>query len=375
MSLTLSEEQLLLKDSAEKFFAKASPVSRMRALRDTRDETGFSQEIWKEMAALGWLGIAFSEAHGGSEMGIGELGVVLFEAGRVLAPEPLLSTLLMGANAVRLSDNEALKSDVLPAVAMGERVVALAWEETGRFNPYAVSTKAQSVDNGYMISGEKTYVLDAHVADQMVVVARLSGQTNDKDGLVLILIDADAEGISIQRTTLMDGRNAAQVTFSQVEVSADRLLGDGDLLDLVLHQATMGLVAEMLGMMDETFERTLEYLKEREQFGVKIGTFQALRHRAAEMFAELEFARSLMLDGFAAIDEGRNDIALSVSAAKAQANKAARLIGEEGVQMHGGMGMTNDLDIGLFLKRLKAAELALGDETYHQRRFASLQGY
>lgn len=375
MSLILSEEQQMLKESAQKFFADHSPITRMRKLRDERDPVGFSRDLWKQMAELGWLGIMLPGAHGGSEMGIRELGVVIMEAGRVLAPEPLLSTLLLGANAVRLSSNDTAKSDMLPAVTAGERLVTLAFEEAGRFDPYAITTEAVSVGDGYSITGEKGYVIDGHMADQMVVLARTSGAPHDRDGLALFLIDADTDGVEIQRTTMMDGRGAARVTFSSAEVGANRLLGDADLLDHVLDQATMGLVAEMLGMVDEVFERTIAYLKEREQFGVKIGTFQALRHRAAEMFAELEFARSLLLDGLAAIDEGRDDAALSVSAAKAQANKTARLIAAEGVQMHGGMGMTDELDMGLFLKRLKAAEVTFGDETYHQRRFASLRGY
>ncbi len=375
MSLIFNEEQQMLAESAQKFFADNSPITRMRKLRDERDATGFSQDLWKQMAELGWLGIMLPEEYGGSDMGLRELAVVLMEAGRVLAPEPLLSTLLLGANAVRLSANAAVQSDVLPTVAAGERLVALAFEETGRFNPYAIATEAASSGDGYAITGEKGYVLDGHVADQMVVLARTSGASGDRDGLALFLVDTDADGIDVQRTTMMDGRNATRVTFSSVAVSADRLLGGADLLDHVLDQATMGLVAEILGMVDEVFECTIAYLKEREQFGVKIGTFQALRHRAAEMFAELEFSRSLMLDGLSAIDEKREDAALSVSAAKAQASKTARLIAAEGVQMHGGMGMTDELDIGLFLKRLKAAELALGDETYHQRRFASLRGY
>lgn len=375
MSLTLSEEQQILKESAEKFFTNMSPVSRMRALRDTGDETGFSYDLWQEMAKLGWLGIPFSADHGGSEMGLRELGVVLFEAGRALAPEPLLSTVLMGANAVRLSDKEALKAEILPTVAEGARVVAFAHQESGRFAPYHVQTEAVAQGDGYAISGEKSYVLDGHVADQLVVLARLSGQPGERDGLALFLVDRQADGIAVESNTRMDGRKVARVSLANVAVSADNMLGDADLLDRVIDQATMGLVAEMVGMADEVFERTVSYLKEREQFGVKIGTFQALRHRASEMFAELEFARSLMLDGLAAIDEGRDDASLSVSAAKAQANKTARLVGAEGIQMHGGMGMTDDLDIGLFVKRMKAAEFSLGDETYHHRRFASLSGY
>ena len=375
MTLTLTDEQLLLRDAVQSFLADNSPLSRMRALRDERDVTGFSHEIWKSMADLGWLGIQLPEAHGGGGMGLGELGVILTECGRVLAPEPLVSTLLLGANAVRLSTNEALQADVLPAVAAGDRLIALALEETGRFNPYAIETQATSTEGGYSITGEKRYVLNGHTADQIVVVARTSGTARDRDGVALFLVDANIEGIEVQRTTMIDGRNAANVSFAGVQVGEDRLLGDADLLDQALDHATVGLAAEMVGVADAAFEQTLQYLKDRDQFGAKIGAFQALRHRAAEMFGELEFARSLVLDGLAAIDEGRDDAPASVSAAKAQANKAARLIGAEAIQMHGGMGMTDELDIGLFFKRLRAAEVCLGDRTYHLRRFASTQGY
>lgn len=375
MSLTANEEQQLLRDAARSFLKDNSPVSRMRGLRDERDATGFSRDLWKAMADLGWLGIQFPTEHGGSGMGLGEVAIIMTECGRVLAPEPLLSTLLLGANAVRLSANEALAAEVLPAVAAGERFVAFALEETGRFNPYAIGTAAVPTADGYAITGEKRYVLDGHTAHQIVVVARISGAPGDRDGLALFLVDAEVEGVEVQRTTMMDGRNAATVSFAGPVVDADRLLGDATLLECVLDQATLGLAAEMVGMADEAFERTLAYLGDREQFGVKIGTFQALRHRAAEMFAELEFARSLVLDGLSAVDEDRDDISLSASAAKAQANKAVRLIGAEAIQMHGGIGMTDELDIGLFFKRLRTADITLGDASYHLRRFASLQGY
>ena len=375
MALTLSEDQQLLQDSARSFLDDKSPVSRMRALRDERDATGFSRAVWKVMADLGWLGIQLRAEHGGSGKGLREVAVIMTECGRVLAPEPVLSTLLLGANAVRLSSNEALKGDVLPAVAAGQRLIAFALEETGRFDPYAINTAAVLTADGYCITGEKRYVLDGHTADQIVVVARTSGAAGDRDGLALYFVDADTDGVEIVRTTMMDGRNAARVGFAGVNVGADRLLGNAELLDRVLDEATLGLAAEMVGMAEEAFERTLEHLKEREQFGVKIGTFQALRHRAAEMFAELEFARSLVLDGLSAVDEDRDDISLSASAAKTQANKAARLIGAEAIQMHGGIGMTDELDIGLFFKRLRAADITLGDTSYHLRRFASLKGY
>ena len=371
MALILSEEQLMLRESAQTFLGDTSPVSRMRELRDAYDDKGYTPDVWKQMSELGWLGILLSEDHGGSDMGLSELGVVLLECGKVLAPEPLLSTLLLGANAVRLSDNDALQKDVLPAVAEGERVLAMALDEGGRFDPYAVSTK---VENG-AITGAKQHVLDGHVADQIVVVARASGTSGDRDGLALYLVDANASGVSITRNRRVDGRNVAEVKFDGVEVGPDRLLGDADLLDRVLDQATVGLSAEIIGTAEEAFERTLKYLKDREQFGEKIGTFQALRHRAAEMWSDLEFARSAVLDALAAVDEGRSDAAIAVSAAKSLASKTARLIGGEAIQMHGGIGMTDEEEIGLFFKRLKAAELSLGDATYHQRRFATLQGY
>ncbi len=375
MAVILSEEQLLLRESAQTFLADQSPVSRMRELRDDFDDTGYTPALWKQMADLGWLGILIAEEHGGSDMGLGELGVVLHECGRVLAPEPLLSTLLLGANAIRLGDNEALQKDVLPAVAEGDRIVAFALEESGRFDPYGVATRAESAGGGHTITGTKTHVLDAHVADQIVVVARTAGDAGDREGLALFLVDANAKGVSITRTRRIDGRNAALVELDGVEVGADRMLGGSDLLDQVIDQATVGLAAEMIGTAEEAFERTLTYLKDREQFGSKIGTFQALRHRAAEMFSELEFARSVVRDALSAVDEGRDDASLCVSAAKAQTSKAARLVGAEAIQMHGGIGMTDEEEIGLFFKRLKAAELSLGDATYHRRRFASLQGY
>lgn len=376
MPLTLNEDQQLLKEAASGFLQDNSPVSRMRHLRDDGDATGFSLPLWKAMADLGWLGIQLPEEHGGSGMGLSELAIITAECGRVLAPEPFLSTLLLGANALRLSTAAPLRAQVLPAVAAGDRLIALALEETGRFAPYRIATEATSTGGGgYSITGEKRYVLDGHTADHLIVVARTTGAPGERDGLTLLLVDADAEGITTQRTTMIDGRNAARLTFAGVEVGTDRVLGGADLLDQVLDQATLGLAAEMVGAAEAAFEQTLQYLKDRDQFGVKIGTFQALRHRAAEMFAELEFARSLVLDGLSAVDTGRHDVSLSASAAKAQANKAARLIGAEAIQMHGGIGMTDELDIGLYFKRLRAADITLGDQSYHLRRFASLQGY
>ena len=378
MGLILSEDQLILREMARNFCEEKSPVERMRALRDAADPDGFSRALWKEMGELGWAGILLPEDFGGAAMGYADLGVVLGECGRVLAPEPFLSTVLLGANAILLGGSEVLQKELLPDVASGERILALAFQEQGRFAPYAVATSAVAEGSGYRIRGEKLHVLDGNVADQIVVVARSAGNAGDRDGLSLFVVDAGADGVSVQRTLMVDGRNAARASFDTV-VDGSRLLGESgrgaEILDAVFDRATVGLCAEMVGTFEEAFERTLAYLKTREQFGVKIGTFQALRHRAAQMFSELEFARSVVRDAETALDEGRADAAECASAAKARCSDVAHLIGGEAVQMHGGTGMTDEEEIGLFFKRLKAAELTLGDGNYHRARYAGLRGY
>jgi len=379
MGQILTEDQLILRDMARGFFDEKSPVERMRALRDSRDATGFSRELWKEMGELGWIGIPFPESVGGAEMGYGELGVVLGECGRVLAPEPFLSTVLLGGNALLLGGNEPLQKELLPDVCSGSRILCLAFQEQGRFAPYAVETRAARDGDGFRLRGAKQFVLDGHVADQIVAVARTAGSPGEREGLSLFVVDAGARGLTVERTELLDGRNAARVSFEDVPVDGARVLGEIDggaeVLDAVFDRAAVGLCAEMVGTFEEAFERTLEYLKTREQFGVKIGTFQALRHRAAELFGELEFARSLVRDAQSAIDDGRDDVAECASAAKARCSDVANRIGGEAIQMHGGIAMTDEEEIGLFFKRLKAAELTLGDAIHHRNRFAGLRGY
>ncbi|MEE3327122.1 MAG: acyl-CoA dehydrogenase family protein [Myxococcota bacterium] len=379
MGLILTEDQLILRDMAKSFFDEKSPVERMRTLRDSRDETGFSRDLWKEMGELGWIGILFPESVGGADMGYGELGVVLAECGRVLAPEPFHSTVLLGGNALLLGGNESLQKELLPEICSGDILTTLAFQEHGRFAPYAVETTAKPDGGAYRIEGCKRFVLDGHVADQIITVARTAGSPGERDGLSVFVIDAKSPGLVVERAEMLDGRNAASITFNGVSVEASCTLGQidagADLLDADYDRATIGLCSEMFGCLEETFERTLEYLKTREQFGVKIGTFQALRHRAAHMFGEMEFARSVVRDAQSAIDEGRDDLAECASAAKARCSDVAQLIGGEGIQMHGGIGMTDEEEIGLFFKRLKAAEVTLGDALYHRNRFATLRGY
>ncbi|HKJ25133.1 MAG TPA: acyl-CoA dehydrogenase family protein, partial [Myxococcota bacterium] len=228
MGLALSEDQRILKDTARGFLAERSPVSRMRALRDAEDATGFSRELWREMAEMGWVGIVFPEDVGGAGMGFGEFGVVLEECGRVLAPEPFVSTVLLGGQAVLLGASDALRKDLLTGACSGERLLALAFQERGRFDPFAVATRAERAGDGYRVDGRKQFVLDAHVAETIVVVARTGGEPGERDGLTLLAVDADAPGLTVRRNAMVDGRNAGDVFFEGVTVSADRVLGPVD---------------------------------------------------------------------------------------------------------------------------------------------------
>jgi len=379
MTMILDDEQQMLQKTAREFFDQHAPVSHMRELRDTHDETGFSQKIWKEMAGLGWAGITQAEAYGGSELGYAELGVVLEESGRSLSPSPFFSTVVLGGEAVAAAGSEDQKTALLPGVCSGDTILALAFQETGRFDRYQTATRAEKVGDRYRLSGEKIFVLDGHVAHHLIVVARTRGEAGDRDGLSLFVVDPKSAGVEITRSLMVDSRNAARIAFDGVEVGADAVLGpvDGaaDTLDRVFDRATLALCAEMLGSACEAFERTVAYLKTRKQFGVVIGSFQALKHRAANMFCELELSRSIVLDGLRAIDEEREELPSLVSAAKARLSDVAALVSCEAIQMFGGIGMTDEEEIGFFLKRARTAELFLGDASHHRDRFAELQGF
>jgi len=380
MSLILNEDQLLLKQSAADFVKNESPVARVRRIRDSQDADGFSRDLWKKMAELGWQGILIPEQYGGLGMGYLEMACVLEECGRNLVPEPLLSTVLLGANAILLGGSDEQRASQLPQVVDGSLLLALAYHERGaRYDPFEVATTATRRGAGYVLSGEKTLVFDGHVADRLVVSARTSGQTDACDGISLFLVESGAPGLDVIPQSTMHLRNAALVRLSEVEVSSDALLGKegagGAVLADVIDRATVGLCAEMLGASQAAFDMTLDYLKTRKQFGVLIGSFQALKHRAARMYIELELARSSVLGACEALDTGAEDWRQAVSLAKARCSDMATLVGHEGIQMHGGIGMTDEHDIGFYAKRARGAELTFGDATYHRDRFAALSGF
>jgi len=382
MALVLTEEQELLRQTARELVSARSSLKRIRQLRDGHDPTGFSRELWNEMARLGWVGILVPEPYGGAGLGYTELMVVLEELGRGLVPEPMLSTVLLGAEAVRLGGSEAQRSEHLPAVAGGERLLAFAYQERrSRYDPRRVETRAERAGGGWRLTGEKIQVLDGHVADVIVVSARTSGQAHDAEGITLFLVRRDAPGIRVERQRRIDARAAALVGLDGVRVGPEAVLGGVDggatLCERVLDRATIGFTADMLGGMVAAFEMTLDYLKTRRQFGVPIGSFQALKHRAARMYVEIELARSAVMAAHRALDEQADDVQAGrlAAIAKARCSDAYMLIGHEAVQMHGGIGMTDEHDIGFYLKAARAAEIMFGDAAYHRDRLAALEGY
>ena len=379
MSLLLDDEQRMLRDSAHAFLEARSPVAALRALRDSRDPLGYSRELWRQMAELGWAGIVVPEEFGGLGFGFAGLGAVIEETGRTLTASPLFATCVLGASAVLLAGSEAQKQAVLPQIASGELCLALALEESHRHDPSGVRLEARRVGGGFRLNGAKQFVLDGHSADRLVVVARSHGTAGETDGLSLFLVDANAPGVARTRSMLMDSRNAARIEFADVDVGPEALLGTEGAawpaLEQVLDRGRAAIAAEMLGGVQETFERTVEYLKQREQFGTRIGTFQALQHRAAHMFAEIQLLKSVVRDACSSVDDNPALLPLSASLAKAKANDTFELVSNEAVQMHGGIGTTDELDIGLFLKRARVAMQILGDARFHRARYATLRGF
>ena len=376
MPLVLSSEAQMVRDTALAFFRERSPITALRRLRDTNDADGFSRSLWREMADLGWTGFLVPEDQGGSDFGVTGLAQVMEAAGRTLAATPLLSTALLGASLLALAGSADQKDEHLPPLVAGERLFALALEETSRHAPARIATAAVKDGTGYRLSGEKTFVLDGHVADVLIVAARTSGDRDDRTGVTLFLVQADAFGVTRTRTIMVDSRNAARVRLDGAPgIVLGPVDGGSDILDTVLDRARACLAAEMLGSASEAFERTVQYLKDRKQFGVAIGSFQALKHRAAQMFCEIEVTRSSVLAACSALDDGGNDAAALASLAKAKASDTLYLCGNEGVQMHGGIGMTDEHEIGFFLKRARVAQATFGDAAFHRDRYAALLGY
>jgi alkylation response protein AidB-like acyl-CoA dehydrogenase len=327
---------------------------------------------------MGWAGIVIPEAYGGVEMGFLTFGVVLEELGRQLTASPLLASGLVGASALVLGGSEAQKQAWLPKIAEGSAIVTLAVDDGPRHAPERTPFAAEAVDGGFRLNGSKAHVLEGLAADAFIVVARTSGRPGDEGGTSLFLVESNAKGLTRARRATADSRGYAQVDFANVQVGADALVGELDagsgVLDATLDRARAGLAAEMLGTAAQSFDMTLEYLKTRVQFGQVIGSFQALGHRAAGLFTEMEMARSCVEAALQAIDAGDDDVPLLCSLAKAKAGDFLHHMSNELIQIHGGIGMTDEFDAGLYLKRARAVEATFGNQAYHRDRFATLSG-
>ena len=372
MPLILTEEQTMLQEAADGFLSEHAPIGHLRKLRDGRDADGISRDLWRAFGEMGFAGVIIPEAHGGSGLGAVEAGVIAESLGRTLTPSPFFASGVLSAKAL-MGGSEAQQAEWLPRIAAGEAIVALAVDEGAKHAPSKIATTAERSGNGFKINGTKGFVLDGHVADALIVVARTDA------GLTLFLVDPKTAGVEIERTAMVDAHNAARVTLSDVSVDADAVIGEVNggetLLESALALGRACAASGLIGAGDQAFKVTLEYLRTRKQFGKLIGEFQALQHRSAHLFTELELARAATLAALQAIDAGREDAGLAASVAKAKAGRVAELAVQEAVQMHGGVGMTDEYDVGLFMKRVRVLNELLGDAGFHAERLARSQGF
>ena len=379
MALILNEEQQSLKDIAKEFLQKNAPVTHFREVRDTQNQQGYDNSLWQEMVNLGWSGILIPEEYGGFDFGMIGMGSIFEEMGKTLTPSPLFSTGVLGASLISLGGNDNQKQFLLPQIVEGNLTTALALEETNRHAPFSIATEAKKEGDNFEISGEKTFVIDGHSANLIIVASRTEGATDDASGITLFLVDPESKGVEITKTSMVDSRNAASIKFNKVIVSQSEILGEQNngaaVLEEVLDRAQIAISAEMLGNASQAFDLTLEYLKERKQFGAVIGTFQALQHRAAEMYSELELTKSSVIAACNAVDEKSNDLKRMASLAKFKAGETNYLVTNEAVQMHGGVGVTDEYDVGLFMKRARVTEQIFGNSEYHLDRYANLSDY
>ncbi len=379
MALVLTEEQSMLRDSARGLISDKAPVAHLRSLRDSKDATGFSRDLWKAFAEMGFSGLLVPENFGGSGLGCVEAGVVMEEIGRTLMPSPFLSTAVLAVSALSRGGSDAQKSAHLPKIADGSLLAALAVDEGAKHRPLMTKLQAVRSGNGFRLSGDKAFVVDGHTADLLIVAARTAGKAGEREGLTLFLVDPKTKGITTERTAMVDSHNAARIVFDNTEVNADGVLGDVDqgfgLLEGVLNIGRGAVASEMVGLSEEVFGRTVGYLKERKQFGKLIGEFQALQHRAAQLYIEIEITRAAVLKALQTLDGDFANASAAFAVAKARAGTTATRAVQEGVQMHGGMGMTDQFDIGFFMKRARVCQELFGDANYHADQLARMKSY
>jgi alkylation response protein AidB-like acyl-CoA dehydrogenase len=375
MPLYLNDEQTMLADTTKDFVAEHAPVSHMRALRDANDATGFSRDLWKQFAEMGFTGILIGENEGGLGLGHVEAGIVLEQIGRNLSPSPFLSTAVAAVEALKGTPHAARW---FPGILAGETVAALAIDEAAKHRE-AIGLKAERSGNGFRLTGRKQFVTHGHIADLLIVAARTAGAADDAHGITLFAVDKGAAGLTAEAERLADASIAARLELDGVEVDADAVIGEVDAgrdpLARLLRAGRTGASAELLGVGGGAMDMTVGYLKERKQFGVVIGSFQALQHRAAHLYSEMEVARAAVLKAQQLLDAGDESADAAVSVAKAMTALATTLSVQEGVQMHGGIGMTDEYDIGFYMKRARVLAEMFGDANFHADRLAIAAGY
>ena len=379
MKLILTEEQEFLRDTAKDFAQERTPVTHFRSLRDNKDENLWDKDIWQEMVNLGWSGILIPEEFGGSDFGVAGISVILQECGKTLTPSPLFSTGVLGAYAISNFGTQEQKEKYLSKIVSGEITTALAVDESSHHDPCKTLFKAEQKGSDFLLNGKKTFVIDGASADVLIILARTSGNSGDLAGLTLFIVESNVDGIKKIKLDMADSRNYANIEFNDVKCSNKSILGalesGGETVERILDIGRIAMSAEMLGNAESAFETTIDYLKQRKQFGVLIGTFQALQHRAAEMFCENELTKSAVMAAIHGADENSNELQRLSSLAKTIAGETLNLVSNEAIQMHGGIGVTDEYDLGFFIKRSRVAEQIFGSSTYHTERYANLSGF
>lgn len=378
MNFAFSEDQEMIRKSAADFVKGESSIERIRELHD--DELGYSKEVYGRMAESGWLGCVYPEQYGGIDLGYVDLVCIQEELGRGLMPEPLVASAVAGGNCVLFGCNASQKEDILPQVAAGELVLTLAaYEMDGRFDPAYVATTAKNDGSDYVLNGSKSFVSNVAGADKIVLSARTSGATADRDGITLFLVDTDAAGLGIQPISTIDYQRRAMLELKDVRVPESAIVGSEgkgyDAVDKAIDRATVALCAEMVGGMDYALQASVAYSKERIQFGKPIGSFQAIKHKAANMYVEIEAARSALYYAAMAVDEEMPEMKAAISTAKALCSDAYLHVSKEAIQIHGGIGFTDEHEIHLYYKRALATGVTFGDASYHRDRYATEKGF
>lgn len=377
MDFSYTEEQQMLQESVQKFVQKSYDFDTRNKI--VSSDKGFSEENWELFAELGWLTVPFSEEDGGFGGKAVDLIVMAEEFGKAMLVEPFLPTAVLGGTLVSALADEDRKGELLGKIMEGGLQLAFAYAEAGsRFNLANVTTTLKAAGDDLVLEGEKIAVLNGGNADQILVSARESGETLNRDGISVVLVDSAAEGVEIRSYTTVDGRQAAHIKFNGVKLAASDRLGEAGkalpAIEQAIDRATVAVSAEAVGALEAMLQKTVEYTKTRKQFGTTISTFQALQHRMADMFIECQLARSIVLHAAMVLDGNEDDAskAAAVSAAKSRVGRAIEHVGQEAVQIHGGIGMTNELDVAHLFKLVTALELLFGNTDFHTERFAAL---